>query len=425
MADQIPIPQQQVPQMQFQQPDLSGIAAIYNRPKPAEIGATILGQGLQGALEAYYKNKQLQAGAFEAGGPYLMNLLYGSGQQASTTPQGQMAGQQPPTQMPQAGDSNQNPPPPPTSAGSMGQGQTAGVNYPTNGAATPQSSAQTLQTPQQPQQDQQPSQAIQASINMGAPDFTGHLQRMQQLQGQMAGYQNMGKFGREQQQGVAAQMTGEKAALDAEQAPIQYAKAQQDLANSQQQIPMEQKKTIASEVSKQSQDSQQIRDLQVLTGNLQKSLGPDLGMAGNIKGDIFRATGGRKGSNAAANMQNSTIPLATGLNTVLSHRFNAGEVAALGNSLIPQPKDTPAYRQQKLQNLNNLLGVMAQGNEQNVRNVANAIMTGAIPSINPPGQSTQAPQQIHNAAMQWAQAHPNDPRAQAVMQKAQAALGGQ
>lgn len=311
-----------------------------------------------------------------------------------------------------------------------------------------QGSPQTL--PQgQPQQPSGPSPYIAASVAAGAPDITGHMAKYQPAQltsmaPQMA--QNNAEIARashiggsyaanrvkslsEANTGLAAQQTAVNApemynATQAnEERRFQQGKNQEQ-ANFNTTQANEKNKGIAGEISKQGADSQQIGDLQTLAQTMQKSLGTDLGIAGNIKGDIYQLSGGRKGSSAAANLQNATIPLATGLNTVLSHRFNAGEVAALGQSLIPQPKDTPQYQQQKLQNLSSLLNVMATGNEQNVKNVAAAIMGGKIPTVGIQQNQPQANPQIHNAAIQWAQANPNDPRAKAVLAKAQASIGG-
>lgn len=246
-------------------------------------------------------------------------------------------------------------------------------------------------------QDQTPSPYIQASLAQGHPDVAGvgSFHAPQPSPSDIQDMESGGTYGRNKAQSfkdlgdlslqpitaAQKQLDMQKTQNDISMFPTDKAIKEQTLKNSQAQIPMEVNRGIASEVSKQGQDSQQIGDLQVLAQNMQKSLGSDLGTLGNVKGDIYQMSGGRHGSAPAAEMQNSTIPLATGLNTVLSRRFNAGEVQALGHSLIPQPKDTPQYQQQKLANLNSLLKVMASGNEKNVKDVASAIMTGAIPKV--------------------------------------------
>lgn len=289
-------------------------------------------------------------------------------------------------------------------------------------------------------QDQSPSPYIQASLAQGHPDVAGvgSFHAPQPSPSDIQDIESGGTYGRNKAQSfkdlgdlslqpitaAQKQLDMQKTQNDISMQPTDAALKKQNLINAQSQVPMEVNRGIAAEVSKQGADSQQIGDLQTLAQTMQKSVGSDLGVLGNIKGDLYQVSGGRKGSEQAANMQNSTIPLATGLNTVLSHRFNAGEVAALGKSLIPQPRDTPQYQQQKLQNLNSLLNVMATGNEKNVKDVAAAIMGGKIPKVGIQ-QPTQSNPQIHNAAIEWAQANPNDPRAKAVLAKAQASLGNQ
>jgi hypothetical protein len=377
MADQIQIPQRNPQYVEPVNP-FPLVDSSLNRQQQAQqyMGTSAIGLGdtynklRQQELENYLRIQGTKAAAFGEGGPALYNMLYGNGQQS----------QQPSTQAQQ--------PLPPTSVSDMSQGQSAGQTQPTQSPHGGQPAIDPMS----------PGGTIHTSLSMGHPDFAGYGQKIQDLTGQMtqsAGMYGPSKFGQANQQMLGGQLNALKTGMEAQTAPLTYQKTanevamqptelaekQQSLANAQQQIPMEVKKTVAGEVSKQSQDSQQIRDLQVLAGNLQKNMPTNLGLGGNIKGEVFRATGGRLGSAQAANMQNSMIPLATGLNTVLSHRFNAGEVQALASSLIPQPKDTPAYQQQKLQNLNNLLGVMAKGNEQNVENVKNAILQGTVPSI--------------------------------------------
>jgi hypothetical protein len=408
MADQFQIPQasRNPPQGQPIVPPYDLINQYLNRQAQVP---QMLPDAINQAAEWNLNQQKLKAQAFEAGGPYLMNQLYGGGQQSQ---------QQPPAQMPQVGaqpqqptgdsDTNPNPTTPPN------QGQTQGaVGSPsqTNGNSSAQPSAQT--PPSQPQW--QPGQPLMhptsglpqtihdhlANNGIIQPDAQAQYLAALGLQPRQAGQLGaMGKFGTSALQGLKTvgdlqqqPLAAQKMQNDIAMQPTEAAIKQQQLANEQQQIPQANKKTIAEEVSKQGADSQQIRDLQTLASNLHQSIGKDLGMGGNLKGSLYQATGGRFGSSDAAAMQNATIPLATGLNTVLSHRFNAGEVAALGQSLIPQPKDTPQYQQQKLQNLNKLLNVMASGNEQNVRNVASAITSGAIPKVGiPSSQNSAVPQ---------------------------------
>ena len=342
---------------------------------------------------------------------------------------------------------------------------------PTAGTAQPSSGPQ----------DQTPSPFIQASLQAGHPDIAGvgsfHAPQAQppvtagtpNALGQsqawnapqptpedLADIQSGGTYGRnkaqsymdlgnmamqpltatEKQASIRAQnakfATPEQGAAIASGDPAAVAGAYGGTApveayNNAAQKQMEVKKTIAGEVSKQSQDTQNINQLKTLAGNLGTALqGHNPGILGNQAGSLYQVSGGRVGSSSAAAIQNAANPLATALNTELARRFNSGEVALLSQSLIPQPKDTPQYAQQKLQNLNRLIDSMASGNETNVKNVAAAITSGAIPSIGKkPNQETSNNPKVHNAAVEWAKANPNDPRAKAVLAKAQASLGVQ
>ena len=292
-----------------------------------------------------------------------------------------------------------------------------------------QQPAQPQQQPQGQPDPSQPSPFIQASLAAGHPDVTGYQQRIAGLNNKMGQFQNKGKWGQEQQNQIQGQIQGVKAESDAAQLPLTMAEkeAQIRAANSKFATPeqgaaiasgdpsavagayggqapveaynnaaskqMEVKKTIAGEVSKQSQDTQNITQLKTLAGNLQGALeGHNSGLLGNQAGALYQATGGRIGSQSAAAIQNAANPLATALNTELARRFNSGEVQLLSQSLIPQPKDTPEYAKQKLTNLNRLIDSMASGNEANVKNVAAAITSGSIPSIGKQSPAVAIPQ---------------------------------
>lgn len=102
----------------------------------------------------------------------------------------------------------------PQSAPAANPGQTAP-------AASSQGSPQTIGG------NSQPSPFIQASLQAGHPDYSGQLQR---IQGQMAGYQNKGDWGREQQQQLAAQIPAVTAQMDADKQPYELAEIQGKLA---------------------------------------------------------------------------------------------------------------------------------------------------------------------------------------------------
>ena len=380
MADNIPVPTaSRTPPSPTFQPPTDLVNAYLARPTGYQIGTQQVGQGINSYLENYYKQQQLKASAFEAGGPYLMNMLYGAGSG------GGVAGgqtQQPAVQPSSGGMTN------PPSAGTPG-GATPG-NY----GNSPQTSAQTMPggtppiqqsgVPQDQNQGQVP-ETIQASLNMGHPDLTGLYTQAQQ-------YAPMGKFGREMTQNLATQaqlasapqaaaqkdLEMKKTAGELAMQPTEAATKEQQLANARLENKLMLTKPVAEEVSKQTESNQRIGQLKQMYNNLQTALSQNKpSILGNVSADVFQATGGRRGSSGAANVMNAANPLATALNTELSRRFNSGEVQLLSQALIPQAKDTPQYAQQKMGNLRQIINAMQSGNEQSVQNVANALIGGA------------------------------------------------
>lgn len=245
-----------------------------------------------------------------------------------------------------------------------------------------------------------PSPYIQASLAAGHPDFTGQFQK---LQGQMSQYQNKGDWGREQSQQLASQIPAITGQMTAEKQPLEMAKMQSEVnrqpleteklqgevgmqpiqkAKMQQEMGLAVTKPIAEEVSKQTQSNQQIGQIENFYSNLQDALSRNHGgIAGNISGKAYQLTGGRLGSGAAADVLNAANPLATALNTELSHRFNSGEVQLLSDSLVPKPGDTPDYAQQKMKALGQMINAMKSGNETSIQNVGQALMGRPIGSL--------------------------------------------
>ncbi len=404
MADQFNIPQVNPPAPQFQPPtDL--VNAYLNRPTAYQVGTQQIGQGLNSILENYYKQQQLKAGAFEAGGPYLMNLLYGKGPQTPSVMPGQTGSPQTPSSAP------------PASPGAPNQSLAPSV---------PPSSGQ----PSQPQPDTQPSQAIQASVAMGHPDFTGHLSRIQNLQNQMAGVQGMGKYGREQQQGIGQQIAAEKSSLDAEQAPLQYAKTQQELSNAQQQIPLDIGKTSGEVQQKYSVQDQKIqagfKALQDLNDAWEK-IPPN--QKGPLVGGITKSAGSiASGKAPQLTSFNKVRDLsATTIATALlpeSARTNPQAVAEFVKN-FPTAQSSPEEKQAVMQHLYSELKNQHDLNTSAYQSAAQAfegaLKASKVPNMNFGNQTSQ----IHNTALAWAKAHPNDSRAPAILAKAQSALGGQ
>lgn len=359
MADQFQIPQRTPPTPQFQ-PPTELVNSYLNRPTPSEVA----GQGLANSIgsfadyKKYQLSKQLAASEalgklFEAGGPYavqqygapLQNLISGQPQQASSAP---AISPSMPTPQPQP------------QQGTVSQAPTSPQAAVTSGI----------------------SPAIQHSVqNMGAPDFTGHLSRINKLQGQMADVQNMGQYGRNQQQGIGQQITAEKAALDAEQAPLQYAEKAQSLANAQQQVPMEINKAVAGEVGKQGENATRVGQLRGLFTDLKTAVSVNKpSLTAGLSGKLANATGGNFGSMAAADLQNVAAPLTAALNYELTKRFNESEAAFLMNSMVPKPIDQPAFAQKKMERMDKMISALEQGDEKNIKNVASTIATGHIPT---------------------------------------------
>jgi len=152
---------------------------------------------------------------------------------------------------------------------------------------------------------------------------------------------------------------------------------------------MEVKKTVAGEVSKEGDNTTRISQLRGLYNDLAGAVSqnkPSLG--GDITSKAYTVTGGRIGNAAGANIQNVSAPLTAALNYELTKRFNEQEANFLMDSLMPKPKDTPVFAQQKLGRLNQMISALETGNDQNIKNVAGAIKGEGLPSATP--QSAQS-----------------------------------
>lgn len=375
MADQFYVPQRTPPAPQFQPPtDL--VNAYLNRPTGYQIGSKDIGEGINAYLQNKYKQQELKQGAFKAGGPYLMELLYGQGQQASNTPAGTTAGQVPP------------PPQTPLTAQATTPGQVAGQAPPSN-----QSQGQPGQAPQGGY-----ASPIEASVHgLGHPDFTGMLGQAQQ-------YQNMGDYGREQTQNLVSQgqlamlpQTAAKNDADIRSANAKFSTPEQGAAvatgdpdaiskayggnapleayqyagNKQ----MEKNKTITGEVGKLTQQKTEVKTLQGMFDNLDKGLHSYYKDPKSFigSGNLYQVTKGRAGSASGANVLNQGKPLVASLNQILTHRFNMGESQLLNDALAPSTNDTPQYAASKMKMLHQIIGAMDTGNKDNINAVMEAI----------------------------------------------------
>lgn len=122
------------------------------------------------------------------------------------------------------------------------------------------------------------------------------------------------------------------------------------------------------------------------------------------------------------------------------NRFNPQEVGYIGGGALAQPNEPMGVSVQKAQQAINTFQSQMQRNrtEKNAKLSALGLPpdNSPIPKIyvgqwlaqtgnSSSNQNIQTTPAIHQTAIQWAQSHPNDPRAKAVLAKAMASSGGQ
>jgi hypothetical protein len=112
--------------------------------------------------------------------------------------------------------------------------------------------------------------------------------------------------------------------------------------------------------------------------------------------------------------------LSAKVNYLLNKRFNSGEAAMLQQQVVPNATDNEQSAMQKIGNLRRLTAVMQSGDINALGMVASSIAGQPVNPQLPSSTIRQAPNPNIQAAIQWAQANPNDPRARAVLAKAQA-----
>jgi len=350
MADQFQIPQRTPPQGSPPAPPYDLVQSYINRPFQY---AKMVPEAIAPILENYYKQQQLKAGAFEAGGSVLMNALYGNGQQASMTPQGGTAGITPTV---------------PTQASQAPAGATAGV------------SPQPGPTPSQPGQGAIP-ETIQATLDH--PTLGVHAQKILDLQKQMGQNAQMGKYGQMLNAALKDQLNAETALMSGEQ--FQQGQARQEKQFKESQAAEEsrfQRGRTAESVSKTGEDTTRIGQLRGLYNDLKTAVASNKpGLTAGISGRLASATGGKFGSTAAADLQNVAAPMTAALNYELTKRFNESEADFLMKSMVPSPVDQPAFAQQKLKRLNQMISALESGNENNIKNVASTLATGQVPNV--------------------------------------------
>lgn len=220
------------------------------------------------------------------------------------------------------------------------------------------------------------SEPIMASLNLGHPDFTGHLNRINQLQGQMSELSQEGPaYAQKMMTPLTGQLTAEKSALDAQMAPLTYAQKEEELN-------LMRNKPVAEEVSKQNVVLKEVASVQMLFDKMDKGLSQYYTHPNQYLGsaNVAQATGGRKGSTYGARVLNQGRPLVAAINKVLTGRFNMGENEILSMSLAPSPNYTPKYNAMLMKDLHDMLKAMATGSQDSVRNVVTAL-NGQIPDM--------------------------------------------
>lgn len=438
MADQIQIPQRNPQYVAPVAPPTDLIQALYNRPKPGEIAASGLGQGVNALLDQYYKRKELEMRAFEVGGPYLLRREFSpNGTTASTTPQGQMAGTVPPSQSQQSAiqpNSNTGP-------------VTAGMPSPSASTANIGQDTPQLGIPQ----DSQPSSVILEHAAATGHDPTGHAAQFssQQQQAQenygitdpaqavgmgksgqtfLAGYKTLGDLalqpGAQELQNQATQ----KGQFEQSQQPTIAARNKQDLINSQQQNPnwiagktAEMQGKYGEQDIKTQQGIKALQDFSDSWDQVGSNLkGPKSGGLTSKAGSLF--------SGVAPDVttfnkirENTATALATAL-LPENARANPLMVKELADTL-PSLQSSPQEKQRVLANFASQLQNNALLNYKNNQAQAQAV-GGSIKQTQMPTFKQQGTSEIHNAALDWARANPKDPRAKAVLSKARASLQG-
>lgn len=368
MPDQFYIPQRTPAAPQFQPP--TGLIESYlNAPSGYETARKNIGQGIDNLVNYQLNEQKAKAGAFEAGGPYLMNLLYGK--KAPGAPAGGTNG--------------------------------IGASLPSNGAA-PQGSAQTLQG-----QTAQPSgvpETIQRSLDLGHPDFHS-------LSSQAAQYSGMGKYGQNMLQNIKGQadlsmmpLTAEEKEASIRASNAKFATPEQgqaivsgdpsavanayggqapiDAYNNAAQKKMEVQKSVAGEVGKQGESVSNIGQIENAIGRMEQSLKGSKPYPGaNLAGKVVDVMGTDKpfglniGDQAANDVNDAGKMLKGALASELtkSGRFTPYIVDSLTSAMVPTAKESPSNRAQKIQRSKEFLQVLKSGNQQNISNMV-AAMTG-------------------------------------------------
>lgn len=456
MSD-IQIPQRNPQYVAPVQPDPAMIQALYNRPKPGEIAAGQLGDAVKALYAQYIQQQQLKASAFGEGGPALYHMLGydkspldigGSKPQipsvaaAAQLPQPAGGGSVPPSQPPQA-----------VAAASPGQ-------------------------PNQNPLSQDQYHAVAAHLGV-TPDFGGYQKAIGDTTNEMVNSaQQFGpsKWGLASQKMLTDKLSALKTGMEAQKAPLEYQKTANEVAMNSLNVaekqasikasnakfvtpgqanalssgdpnqvanqfgqgatvPVEavqfsagqrqQKQNKAQEIEKAYQDKNTalLNAIQAINSSLE--LKRKTGSAqGPIRGGIASAVGDlTHGAMADSTFQlnrNNELQRSTLQHVQEVNRFNPQEVGYIGGGALAQPGEPLNVSEEKAAQA---IKVLKQRLQQNVVQKNAELGAQGLPASSE-NYGDQGGNDIHSAAMQWAQQNPKDPRAKAIMQKAQAALNG-
>lgn len=367
MADQFQIPNRTPPQATPPAPPYELVSKYLDRPYQ---NAEAVSGNIDKVTEYLNKQKQLKAGAFEAGGPGLLQYLYGGGSQ------------------PQAGGGVPSGP---------NQNMTPLAQQPQQGTIpAPQTQAQSIQPSIDPHA---PGGTIHTSINVvGNPDHGSiHAQKIRDLQQQMGQNAQMGKYGQTLNTGVKDQLNAETALMGAEQFQQGQQRQQQQFdtsqANEEDRFQRSEANKIRGTVAGAQKD---IRQKATASDTAQDALntfaktfvgkGPkgemiDLTAPSSIpfvtgaSANVASKSGGRFGNKSGGNMVERRKVLANAMVGILT---SSGRVAPqvandLVAGLIPNPDELTNNKLEKMDELQRLIDTVRAGDQATIDNMISTL----------------------------------------------------
>lgn len=434
MAQGIDVPGVQTQQVPYQAPNpLPFVSQALDRQQNQQ--KIFLGQldNLGDVVNAYTQqrlNNQMnllaaRTTAIRQIGPNMANQVYGG----YVSPNGNTPIQQPD---PLSGFQDPNAPPAPS------QPQQTPPVSPPQTAGTPDASGAPVVSP-----------AIALSHNMGLQSATSKRlmnpdipTQVGSLASQMPQYMSQGELGKEkiqellnQQQGLAAQGTAQKTQNDIAMQPTEAALKNQQLLNAKAEIPMKlgtQQAEVAKAVAPKMADIKQLQSTFDKINQINSSPNnKSIPFTGDL-GAKYATQNPNTKSPWAQNQYNAeqTAGVGAGIIEKLAEgRYNHEQAQVIAKSFFPTGNQLGTLQaKDKLDRFQNYINQMKSGQIDQANAQLDAIAGGGFnpQSLGNPAAfpGTQNPQ-IHNVAIQWAQANPNDPRAKSVLAKAQSSLGAQ